>query len=127
MYFRKSPKGRNRLGAIQVREFGIKHHKTVNLQVDCPTRWNSCLLMIQRFIDLEPALVAFFTHIKSLEGRKAFKDMEAKLRRPKTAEWLTIKCLATLLHPFSEVISELGGQNYPTISLVLPALSGIRK
>ncbi|KAG3111352.1 hypothetical protein PI124_g9416 [Phytophthora idaei] len=53
--------------------------------------------------------------------------MAAELRRLKAAEWLVIKCLSTLLDPVAKTIEELGGQNYPTISLVLPALSGIRK
>ncbi|KAG6952858.1 hypothetical protein JG687_00012740 [Phytophthora cactorum] len=49
--------------------------------------------------------------------------MAAKLQRPKTAEWLVIKCLSTLLDRFAKATEELGGQNYPIISLVLPALS----
>ncbi|KAG2823774.1 hypothetical protein JG687_00004470 [Phytophthora cactorum] len=47
--------------------------------------------------------------------------MAVKLRRLKAAEWLVIKCLSTLLDPVAKTIEELGGQNYPTISLVLPA------
>ncbi|KAJ8562035.1 hypothetical protein ON010_g7641 [Phytophthora cinnamomi] len=39
VYFRKSPKARHRLGAIQAWAYNI----VVNLQVDCPTRWSSYL------------------------------------------------------------------------------------
>ncbi|KAG2786250.1 hypothetical protein PC116_g15384 [Phytophthora cactorum] len=79
VYFRKSPKAHHRLGAIQVRDYRINASAVVNLQVDCPTRWSSCRIMLQRLIYLESALVGFFTHIKSSKGRKEFKDMESKL------------------------------------------------
>ncbi|KAG6953926.1 hypothetical protein JG688_00012579 [Phytophthora aleatoria] len=79
VYFRKPPKAHHRLGAIQVRDYRINASAVVNLQVDCPTRWSSCRIMLQRLIYLESALVGFFTHIKSSKGRKEFKDMESKL------------------------------------------------
>ncbi|KAG2937295.1 hypothetical protein PC117_g11745 [Phytophthora cactorum] len=50
--------------------------------------------------------------------------MAVKLRRLKAAEWLVIKCLSTLLDPVAKTIEELGGQNYPTISLRRLAGSG---
>ncbi|KAE9114682.1 hypothetical protein PF010_g9622 [Phytophthora fragariae] len=78
-------------------------------------------------IELEAALVKFFAHLKKPEGQKEFKDVSKKLQRPKSDEWLTIKCLQKLLGPFAIASETLGGQTYPTMPLVLPALSGIRK
>ncbi|OWZ02710.1 hypothetical protein PHMEG_00025686 [Phytophthora megakarya] len=108
VYFRKSPKARNRL--------------------NCPTRWSSCWLMLQRLLHLQDALASFFSHLHTFEGQQEFKDMKSKLRKPKTTDWLAINCLTTLLSPFSTAIKALGGgQKYPTVTLVLPVLSGMRR
>ncbi|KAE8970563.1 hypothetical protein PR002_g27080 [Phytophthora rubi] len=127
VYFRKSAKGSNRLGALQREQLNVKAHEVKKPIVDCATRWNSCWQMLQRMIELEAALVKFFAHLKKPEGQKEFKDVSKKLQRPKSDEWLTIKCLQKLLGPFAIASETLGGQTYPTMPLVLPALSGIRK
>ncbi|KAE9339809.1 hypothetical protein PF008_g11398 [Phytophthora fragariae] len=117
----------NRLGALQREQLSVKAHEVKKPIVDCATRWNSCWQMLQRMIELEAALVKFFAHLKKPEGQKEFKDVSKKLQRPKSDEWLTIKCLQKLLGPFAIASETLGGQTYPTMPLVLPALSGIRK
>ncbi|KAE8891983.1 hypothetical protein PF003_g23835 [Phytophthora fragariae] len=127
VYFRKSSKGNNRLGAIQIQHFNIKPENVLSPIVDCPTRWNSCWKMLDQLIALEAPLMKFFAHLKQPEGRKEFKDMEKKLRRPKPEEWFSIKCLQKLLGPFATASDTLGGQTYPTTPLILPVLSGIRK
>lgn len=127
VYFRKSAKGCNRLNALQIEHFSVKDHEVKKPIVDCATRWNSCWQMLQRMIELEGALVKFFTYLKNPEGIREFKDVARKLYRPTAEEWLTIKCLRALLGPFAVASETLGGQTYPTMPLVLPVLSGIRK
>eukprot|EP00644_Phytophthora_capsici_P002977 jgi/Phyca11/102671/e_gw1.7.934.1 len=78
-------------------------------------------------MELEGAIVKFFTYLKNPEGIREFKDVARKLYRPTAEEWLTIKCLRALLGPFAVASETLGGQTYPTMPLVLPVLSGIRK
>ncbi|POM58920.1 Hypothetical protein PHPALM_36372 [Phytophthora palmivora] len=56
---------------------------------------------------LEGALVKHFTYLKRPDGHKEFKD--------------------GLLGPFAAALRTLSGQEYATMPLVLPALSGIRK
>ncbi|KAE9285368.1 hypothetical protein PF008_g26933 [Phytophthora fragariae] len=126
-YFRKSPKGQNRLAECQVRARGIKRSDALRVQVDCPTRWNSCWDMLQRLIVLEDSLVRFFAHVRSPPGRVEFAGMEDKLWWPKASDWLTIKCLTTLLIPFGAATAALSGQQYPTMPLVVPILNSIRK
>jgi hypothetical protein len=126
VYFRKSPKARHRLHKIQVEELHVNPSDAVVLKVDCPTRWNSCWDMLQRFIRLKPALELFFSYLASPEGAHEFRDVHTKIKRPKAADWLTIKCLQTLLGPFAVATRNLSGQMYPTAPLVMPALSGIR-
>ncbi|EGZ27584.1 hypothetical protein PHYSODRAFT_293397 [Phytophthora sojae] len=50
-------------------------------------------------------------------GRKEFEGMDSKLRRPNASEWLTIKCLSTLLAPFAAATTALSVQQYPTLHL----------
>ncbi|EEY53816.1 uncharacterized protein PITG_07420 [Phytophthora infestans T30-4] len=52
--------------------------------------------------------------------------MKNKLRRPKPNEWFSIKCLQRLLGPFTVASDTLGRQNYHTMPLDLPLISGIR-
>ncbi|GMF29752.1 unnamed protein product [Phytophthora fragariaefolia] len=126
-YFRKSPKGQNRLDECQVRARGIKRSEALRVQVDCPTRWNSCWEMLQRLIVLESSLVRFFAYLGSSPGRVEFAGMEDKLWRPKASDWLTIKCLTSLLAPFGAATTALSGQQYPTMALVVPILHSVRK
>ncbi|EEY68957.1 uncharacterized protein PITG_05107 [Phytophthora infestans T30-4] len=62
--------------------------------------------MLQRMIELEGALVKFFTYLKNPEGIREFKDVARKLYRPTAEEWLTIKCLRALLGAVLPVASE---------------------
>jgi len=126
-YFRKSPKGQNRLDECQVRTRGVERSEALRVQVDCPTRWNSCWDMLQRLILLESSLVRLFAHLRSPVDRVEFAGMEDKLWRPKASNWLTIKCLTTLLMPFGAATAALSGQQYPTMPLVVPILHSIRK
>ncbi|KAJ8550455.1 hypothetical protein ON010_g10613 [Phytophthora cinnamomi] len=121
-YFRKSPKGQNRLSACQIKAHGIKPSEVLRVKIDCSTRWNNCWDMLQRLVAFEQSLVSFFAHLKSPEGRKEFEGVDAKLRRPKASEWLTIKCLSTLLAPLAAATAALSGQQYPTLPLVASTL-----
>ncbi|OWY97475.1 hypothetical protein PHMEG_00031980 [Phytophthora megakarya] len=53
--------------------------------------------------------------------------MHSKLTVPSHKDILTIKCLCTLLRPFTKVSKQLSGQIYPTLPLVLPSLCGLEK
>eukprot|EP00644_Phytophthora_capsici_P018047 jgi/Phyca11/547549/estExt2_Genewise1Plus.C_PHYCAscaffold_250206 len=126
-YFIKSPKAQRQLEDIQVREYPVEPKDVVSLRLDCPTRSSTSLQLIQHFACLEPALASFFRHIKSVEGREEFQGIDTKLRKPQADEWLTLKCLSTLLSPFTEVHKILEERKYPTAQLILPVTSGIRK
>jgi hypothetical protein len=127
VYFRKSPKARNRLSRIQQDEFSVPPQSALNLKVDCPTRWNSCFDMLERFLALKPALHSFFVYLGTPAGRNEFKDVKRTLFQPKGSEWLTVSCLKALLVPFGSATKILSGQLYPTVPLILPALSSIRR
>ncbi|RLN88048.1 hypothetical protein BBJ28_00021855 [Nothophytophthora sp. Chile5] len=130
-YFHRSPKGSERLNSIQRQlhfqqhQIGLEKANELKLIVDCPTRWNSCYKMLQRFIQIKPAVVRFFCYLETSGGGEEFSDV--KLQRPTLQEWLTIRCLRTLLTPFASASEALMGQNYPTLSLALPCLRHIRQ
>jgi len=127
VFFRKLPKARNRLVKIQHDELKTPPHMALNLIVDCPTRRNSCFDMIERFISLRPALRSFFVYLGTTSACYEFKDAKKALFQPKDADWLTITCLRALLAPFASSTKILSGQTYPTLPLVLPTISSIRR
>ncbi|KAK1932211.1 putative AC transposase [Phytophthora citrophthora] len=127
VYFRKSSKGHNRLERIQTQNLDIPVQNALGMIIDCPTRWNSCLLMLQRCIKLEKALNVFFEYLGTVRGQNEFTDVHSKLTMPSHKDILTVKCLCTLLRPFTEVSKQLSGQMYPTLPLVLPSLCGLEK
>ncbi|KAK1947185.1 hypothetical protein P3T76_001195 [Phytophthora citrophthora] len=127
VYFRKSSKGHNRLERIQTQNLDIPVQNALGMIIDCPTRWNSYLLMLQRCIKLEKALNVFFEYLGSVRGQNEFTDVHSKLTMPSQKDILTVKCLCTLLWPFTEVSKQLSGQMYPTLPLVLPSLCGLEK
>ncbi|EGZ18593.1 hypothetical protein PHYSODRAFT_315274 [Phytophthora sojae] len=51
--------------------------------------------------------------------------MHKKLSKPTHKQWLAIRCLCVLLSPFESVSRNLGGQLYPTLPVVLPALDAL--
>lgn len=97
-YFRRSAKAHNRLAEIQQKK-GDKNTAVVNMIIDCPTRWNSCLAMMQRSVKLQGTLDSFFQYLYSEEGRMEFKDTCNKLSKPKHRDWLAIDCMYALLKP----------------------------
>lgn len=65
-YFRRSQKGANRLEALQ---FDKKEPRAV--MIDCPTRWNSTLSMLQRFVELQSTLQSFIFIWDRVQARRS--------------------------------------------------------
>ncbi|XP_060756808.1 E3 SUMO-protein ligase ZBED1-like [Neoarius graeffei] len=80
------------------------------LMQDVSTRWNSTLLMVSRLLKNQDAVKATLAKQKH------------KLTMLTTAEWDGLQRLETLLSPCRGVTELLGGENYVSCSVVLPAL-----
>ena len=93
--------------------------------VDCPTRWDSTLVMLTRMIKLEPALKKFLGYLRLPEGRLEFSNKTDKLNEPTPDDWIAIKCLRNLLVPFEAASKFLLSEKVPTISAAAPALRHI--
>lgn len=78
---------------------------------DCPTRWSSTFLMVNRLIDVKDQL-------KLVLDEQGWDDLA-------TSEWRTLINISNLLQPFAKFTSLLGGDEYTTLSCVVPALLDI--
>ena len=75
---------------------------------DCPTRWSSTFLMLNRLLDLKE-------HLKAVLEQQGWDDLAA-------SEWRKIKGVVDLLQPFAKFTSLLSGDEFTTLSCVIPAI-----
>lgn len=75
---------------------------------DCPTRWSSTFLMIQRLIEVKDQL-------KAVLEEQGWDDLAA-------SEWRTLSSVTNLLQPFAKFTSLLSGDEFTTLSCVIPAI-----
>jgi hypothetical protein len=119
-YFHRSPKAKYRLSKLQAEN----ELDSLEVVMDCPTRWNSCRDMLARFVRIEVSINIFFVYLESTTGRREFP--EARLARPAPSEWFAIKCLTALLDPIWGATELLSGEGYPTLGFALPCLRTIQ-
>ena len=75
---------------------------------DCPTRWSSTFLLINRLLEVKEKL-------KIVLDERGWDDLAAR-------EWRTLKNISILLHPFAKFTSLLSGDEFTTLSCVIPAI-----
>ena len=75
---------------------------------DCPTRWSSTYLLVSRMIEVRAALTEIL--------------QEMEWDNLATSEWKLLESICELLHPFAQYTSLLSGEEYTTISAVVPAI-----
>ena len=75
---------------------------------DCPTRWSSTFLMLNRLLELKE-------HLKTVLEQQGWDDLAA-------SEWRKIKGVVHLLQPFAKFTSLLSGDEFTTLSCVIPAI-----
>lgn len=109
-YYKKSVKATERL-IIYQKQNGITVPKKV-LQ-DVPTRWNSSLKMLERFIELEDAIKATMAlSDESLETLTA-------------EEWRICKELCVVLKPLEQITEVMSGEKYLSGSQILILTRGL--
>ena len=97
--------------------------KTLGLELDVRTRWNSTYKMLVQFIRLKTALKSFLDFLKSPEGKKEFN--RKALPKIEEKEWALVTGVCMLLQPFNKVTSILSGEKYPTFIYAMPYLVSI--
>lgn len=117
-FFKQSVSASDQLRAEQ-QASGKKEGEVSTLIHAVSTRWNSCLNMLERFVQLS-ALVAKILATKSQTNKKT-PDMVA------TSQLNVLRDLITLLGPFKEATEEISGANYVTSSLAIPVSNLLRQ
>ena len=75
---------------------------------NCPTRWSSTYLMIERLLSVKIGLSQVL--------------QELEWDNLATSEWKMLESLRDLLRPFAEFTSLISGETFTTVSAVIPAV-----
>ena len=78
---------------------------------DCPTRWSSTFLMIERLLDVKDALSTVLEEL-------CWDNLH-------TSEWKLLASIHDLLKPFAQYTSLVGGEDYTTVSSFIPIVMEI--
>ncbi|XP_026284719.2 zinc finger BED domain-containing protein 4-like [Frankliniella occidentalis] len=113
-HYNHSNKSHERLQQVQKR-LGLKEHELIQ-SVD--TRWNSTYLMLDRLKEQKEALCVDLPKVGKI-GKKSV-DLT-------NDDWEKIGDLSTVLAPVYEATLELGREDCPTLSMVLPIVSSIQQ
>ena len=74
----------------------------------CPTRWSSTYLVVSRLVEVRP-------HLSYILEELVWDGLQA-------SEWKLLESIRNLLEPFAEHTTLCNGEEYTTISNVIPAL-----
>ena len=74
----------------------------------CPTRWSSTYLMVSRLVEVRP-------HLSYILEELVWDGLQA-------SEWKLLESIHNLLEPFADHTTLCSGEEYTTISNVIPAL-----
>ncbi|XP_071056886.1 E3 SUMO-protein ligase ZBED1-like [Onthophagus taurus] len=86
----------------------------LKVKQDVSTRWNSCLAMMQRLEELKVPLSAAMSN---LPGSPSLLSSE---------DWALIKDCICILKPIEAMTSELSGEKYITLSIIIPLIRGVQ-
>ncbi|XP_025191883.1 zinc finger BED domain-containing protein 1-like, partial [Melanaphis sacchari] len=99
----------------KLREFQLQMNLPIlKVKQDVVTRWNSSLIMIERLIDIKNPLSATMSSLP-----QAPNYLNA-------CEWEIILDCIHILKPFEIMTAELSGENYVTISSIIPLIRGLQ-
>lgn len=84
----------------------------LKLKQDVSTRWNSSLLMLERLVELKEPLTYAMLSLK--DGPVMLNSQEGE----------EIEDVIPILKPFEVMTTELSGENYPTLAMVIPLVRG---
>lgn len=110
-HFRKSSTARAKLLSYQIR-CGAKANKLIQ---DVETRWNSEYDMLERLVEQRQPLTFY------MSGEADAETIESM----SSADWKLASGYVTVLKPLKDATTQLSGQAYPTLPMVIPILFGI--
>lgn len=86
----------------------------LKVKQEVPTRWNSCLYMMERLVEVRNPLSA------------AMSNLSATLSPLLSDEWAILKDCISVLKPIEALTTELSGEKYITISTIIPLIRGLQ-
>ncbi|XP_063226693.1 zinc finger BED domain-containing protein 4-like [Bacillus rossius redtenbacheri] len=111
-YIKKSVNASDELWKRQM-ETGSKG-QVKKIILDVRTRWNSCLYMLERFLELVSIVGAILLTRPEAPPMVSSSELEC------------VKEMVGLLRPFEKVTKEISGDSYVTVSKVIPLISCVR-
>lgn len=109
VWFKRSVKASDQLRKIQI-DAGTIEGNIKKMILDVKTRWNSTYYMIERFLLMS-----------SMVSNILFSDVNAP-NMITAAEVEHLREICKLLKPLERMTVEISGENYPTISKVIPMI-----
>ena len=108
---------RSVLASVELRkrqkQMDIAEH---TLLIDCPTRWNSTYLMMDRLIEQRLPIYAV------LSDESVTKKKDAATIDMADSNWKVVENIVTALKPFYKATTALCSEQYPTLSSVYPVV-----
>ncbi|KAJ8969196.1 hypothetical protein NQ314_001867 [Rhamnusium bicolor] len=86
----------------------------LKLKQDVSTRWNSCLIMLERLLKIKDALCVVVSQLPKVPD---FLNAD---------EWIILHDCVKILKPAEDMTKILSAEKYPTISLVIPLYRGFQ-
>ncbi len=80
----------------------------LKLMSDCPTRWNSTYLMVSRLLAVRP-------HVTEVLQELEWDNLP-------NSDWKVLENYRDLLEPFARYTALTGGEEYTTLSMVVPVV-----
>lgn len=89
---------------------------------DTPTRWNSTVDMVGKFLRMKPAVEVMMLKASrgSTTGRASTSEEPERVTTLETTDWLLMEQLEGVLGPFKEASTHAEADTYPTINTVVP-------
>lgn len=109
-YFKRSNNAAYKLKQVQEQ----MQLETLKLKQDVQTRWNSVYYMLERLDKVKIPLSAAITSLPGCPG-----NLNAQ-------EWIEVHECLCILKPVEQMTSIISGEQYPTLSCIIPLIRGVQ-
>ncbi|CAF1384341.1 unnamed protein product [Didymodactylos carnosus] len=109
-----------------VNNLKLQYNVKRSLQLDCITRWNSTLLMVEIMLLHKPVMHQLFAD-KHLIDIKTEQQTRMTLNELSSDDWNVLESIQMVLKPFYEGTKLLSGSHYATVGMAFFAIHNIKE